>query len=815
MKPKQNIHFTSSFIIVLYLATSINAVADTVLEEIIVTATKRGEVSVQDIAGGITAVTGEMLEKQNLKSFQDVARLEPSLQFAKAAEGDLQPIIRGIQSPGAGTVGVYFDETVITGINFDDGGGRTPDIGAYDLQRVEILKGPQGTLFGASSMTGTVRFISNKPDSSGFDVAVRAGGNTLKDGDPGWNADGMVNIPVVEGKFAIRAVGWTENRGGFIDEYSGLNAVTLRKDADEVDKNGGRVMARFTPNDKLTFDAYYLKQKTEVDGPVGFSPVPTGAMLPITIIAGPPFVIGLTTSGLDGFAGKRIITAPAHEFNTNDVELFGGTLDADLGFGSLVLTGSDFKLHNFSVTDTTGVATNFGLIDVGRFFGTGELIVPAPFALSQHQDREVKVGEARFSSNLDGPFNFVAGYYYQEDDLHTETLVPLTDTVTGVALCYEHAECIADPTSAAAHTLVYGTSTNMKIKSHAFFGHGDLELNEKWTLGAGIRYFKLNQTTVNATLQAFQGSIPFTVPPAFIDPSTGQPGVVQTVPIITPPDKSSDDKTTWDASLGYHPDENHLYYFRAATGFRQGGTNDANAALQLGVIIPGTYDSDTVLSLELGAKTSLMDDRLILNAAWFKMYWDDIQVPGQDATGASNFISNAAKAQIDGLELELFARPSDRLYLTFGATWLDARLTEDQALLNPELFAGRELPPRGLYHDDIPKAPKWALSGSFDYTVPFGMMDGAALAFRGNASYTGKSDRFFNDSFDNNAEIGDYFLMNLSANLLLKNWVFTVYCNNVTDEDPTIDIFGNGTDPQHLVTAEPRAFGAQVQWRYK
>jgi len=380
--------------------------------------------------------------------------------------------------------------------------------------------------------------------------------------------------------------------------------------------------------------------------------------------------------------------------------------------------------------------------------------------------------------------------------------------VTGIGLCYEHAECIADPTSAAAFTVVYGTTTDMKIKSHAFFGHGDVELSENWTLGAGIRYFKLDQKSVNATEQAFQGSIPFTFPPAFGGP-------VQTVPIITPPDKSSDSKVTWDASLGYHPDDDHLYYFRAATGFRQGGTNDANAALQLGVIIPGTYDADTVLSLELGAKTTLLEDRLTFNAAYFKMYWEDIQVPGQDATGASQFISNAAKAQIDGVEVELFARPTERLYLSFGATWLDARLSEDQALLNPELFAGRELPPRGLYHDDIPKAPDWALSGSFDYTIPFGMMDGAELAFRGNATYTGKSDRFFNDSFDNNAEIGDYFLMNLSANLMLKNWVFTLYCNNVTDEDPTIDIFGNGTDPQHLVTAYSRSFGAQVQWHFK
>ena len=195
------------------------------------------------------------------------------------------------------------------------------------------------------------------------------------------------------------------------------------------------------------------------------------------------------------------------------------------------------------------------------------------------------------------------------------------------------------------------------------------------------------------------------------------------------------------------------------------------------------------------------------------MYWDDIQVPGQDATGASNFISNAAKAEIDGVEFELFARPTEQLYLTFGVTWLDARLTKDQELLNPEQWAGRELPPRGLNGDDIPKAPEWAVSGSAEYVIPMG--ENLDVALRGNFSYTDKSYRFFNDTFDNNAEIGDYFLLNLSANLIRDNWVFTLFCNNVTDEAPTIDIFGNGTDAQHLVTTMPRSIGAQLQWMFE
>ena len=226
----------------------------TPLEEIVVTATKRGEVSVQDIPAGISAISGEFLQSQNIRSLEDVARLAPSLQLSKQATGDLQPIIRGIQSPGAGTVGVYFDETVITGFNPQDGGGRTPDTGAYDIARVEILKGPQGTLFGASSMSGTLRIISNKPDPSAFDANVSVRADTLQDGENGYGADGMVNIPLGD-TFALRGVGWYEQRGGFIDQFAGLNAVTKIEDAYEIERVGGRLMARWQPCESVTVDA--------------------------------------------------------------------------------------------------------------------------------------------------------------------------------------------------------------------------------------------------------------------------------------------------------------------------------------------------------------------------------------------------------------------------------------------------------------------------------------------------------------------------------------------------------------------------------
>ena len=802
------------------LAYSTNVAAQAVIEEIIVTATKRGEVSVQNMVGGVRAISGKFIDDHQLRSFEDVARLEPSLQFAKAAVGDLQPIIRGIQSPGAGTVGVYFDESVITGINYREGGGRTPDIGAYDIARVEVLKGPQGTLFGASSMTGAVRIISNKPDAGGFDANMRFGGNTLEDGDSGFAGDGMVNIPVIEDVLALRVVGWYEDRGGFIDEYTGLNAAVEIKDADDVETVGGRISARFTPNEQFTLDGYYLRQEIEVGGPVGFSDELTGANVPITLLQGPPFILGLVATPFTGFAGERILTVPTREANTNDVEMFGFTGEYDLGFGSIVAAVSNYDLDVFSLSDTTGIGTAFGLVDVGRFFGTGIIQAPVPWAEQQNQGRELWSSEIRFSSDFDGPFNFVTGFFYQDDERLSEFMVSAANPADGIAPCSKHAECLegnptAIPTTPEALSLLFATDVFEQEESFALFANAEFELNEQLTLGGGVRYYEIEIDSRDRLLQGFMGSDPSVFPPSIIDPATGAPGLVQLQPRVDSDASAKQDEITWEASLGYQITDNQLYYFKVATGFRQGGVNQgALAAAQLGIIIPPSFGPDTVLSLEVGAKTSWYEERVILNAAYFHMFWEDMQVPGQDVTASSEFISNAAEAGIDGVEVELFARPTEQFFLTFGATWLNAELSKDQELdFDPATVGGTIA--AGLDGDFIPKVPEWAFSGSAEYAVPFTLLDNVGLALRANFSYTGDSLRFLNSSFENNAKLGDYFLLNLSANFTYENWVFRIFSNNITDEVARIDIFGNGADTQHTVTSVPRSIGAQLQWNFK
>ncbi|MGH8246750.1 MAG: TonB-dependent receptor domain-containing protein, partial [Gammaproteobacteria bacterium] len=265
-------------------------------------------------------------------------------------------------------------------------------------------------------------------------------------------------------------------------------------------------------------------------------------------------------------------------------------------------------------------------------------------------------------------------------------------------------------------------------------------------------------------------------------------------------------------SLSYQHTDEQLYYFRAATGFRPGGINDTSLGSFFGIDIPDTFEPDSVLSLEVGAKTSWFNDRLTLNAAYFKMFWEDIFVPGEEPTGAFEFIANAAKAEIDGVEVELFARPSDPWYFTLGVTWLNAELTEDQTF--PPGFVPLPNTPRGFDGDPIPNVPEWALAGSMEYTAPATIIAGVQPVLRANWSYTDESETFFNATDPFRAQIGDYFLLNLSASFYYKNWEAKLFVNNVTDELAAVDV-DNGIDGFDTFTVRPRSFGAQLNWRFK
>ena len=242
--------------------------AQEAIEEIVVTALKR-ESTLQDTPIAISALTSEGLERVGADDFADFVGSVPGLTLRDNGPGQTRPIIRGIASPGEPQVGVYFDEALVIGApgTTNDAGLRSPELKPFDLERVEVLKGPQGTLYGGGSMGGTLRFITKKPNAEEFEAKISVEGSTVRYGDSGYQFNGMVNIPIIEDQLAVRVVAFKRDDPGFID-----NVAYGEDDINDVDTEGGRVALRWTPNDRFTATGTIYYQDQNVGGGFHYNP---------------------------------------------------------------------------------------------------------------------------------------------------------------------------------------------------------------------------------------------------------------------------------------------------------------------------------------------------------------------------------------------------------------------------------------------------------------------------------------------------------------------------------------------------------------
>ncbi len=239
-----------------------------IVEEIVVTALKRTS-TLQDTPIAISALTSEGLERVGADDFVDFVGSVPGLTLRDNGPGATRPIIRGIASPGEPQVGVYFDEALVVGApgTANDAGLRSPELKPFDLERVEVLKGPQGTLYGGGSMGGTLRFITKKPNAEKFAGRISLEGSTVRYGDSGFQVNGMINVPIIEDQLAVRIVGFKRDDPGFID-----NTAYGQDDINDVDTEGGRVALRWTPTDRFTATGTIYYQDQNVGGGFHFNP---------------------------------------------------------------------------------------------------------------------------------------------------------------------------------------------------------------------------------------------------------------------------------------------------------------------------------------------------------------------------------------------------------------------------------------------------------------------------------------------------------------------------------------------------------------
>lgn len=693
------------------------------LEEVVVTATKRGEELLQEVPASIRALGERDFIYKDVTEYNDWARLVPGLTTQDQGPGEKRFIIRGIQSVGPATVGVYFDDGVITGFNpEDDGGGRNADIRLYDVERIEVLRGPQGTLYGEGSMSGTIRIITNKPNLAEFKGAASLEGGTISEGGELFHGDGMVNVPLVKDRFALRAVGWYEDDDGFID-----NVRLGIEDVNDAETTGGRLAARWKPDEPLTIDLSAVVQQTDVGGKRRFFPA-----------------IGELDT--DEYTQDRY---------EDDLELFQLSVDYVLDSGAVHASSALLNRDVFFRFDSTPLLIFFG--------------VPLPFALAvtdQPDEREVWSNEIRYASQLSGPFNFVAGAYYQRSE---------RDFVSNVISTNESG--VPNGTEPD----IFGRESGFKIDQSAVFGELTYRFTDRWSALFGVRYFEYDQKSTSIETLPFGG----------FDPGDA--------PTPDPNRSANDSDVSIKASVSFKPTDDVNFYALYSEGFRQGGTN--STGFGNAIIIPEEFEPDSVDNFELGAKTTWLDGRLVLNAAVYRIDWSNIQTQEQEPVQGFSFIGNAGEARVDGVEVELFAQATPDLYFAIAGGYQDARLTEDQPVLEVETPVGRD-------GDPIPSVPEFtgSISGQYDFPVA-GSWNGY---IRADWAYTGESATQFNQNgeFYNVQHAYDTFDVRLGFES--GAWRLALYAENVFDERAEITIVENRAVPLSVFTNRPRTVGLKI-----
>ena len=742
---------------------------DAAIEEIIVTATKRGSLSVQEIPTSIKAFTGQTLEDLGITNVDDLTFQTPSLSFIDNGPGEQRLVVRGIQSAGQPQVGLYFDEAApppMQGAS-SDAGQFTPDLVLTDIERVEVLRGPQSTAFGVNSQTGVVRIITAKPDSQRFGAAGHVLFSDTRFGEGNWQVDGMVNAPIVRDKLAVRVVGYASRESGYIDNVR----LTQSVDKDDLNFNdtyGFRARVRYTPTDWITWDAMAWYQERTLGGDFDFFPEV-------------------------GFLQQTSFT---RENKDDDIELYNTTLNIDTSIVNITLTGMRYHRFFANKFDSTPIIDLLGVDVPGddRFPG-GVLPELAPAQTDQAQTVDSTLFEGRINSTHGGPFDWLIGGFWRSRQSDFQSFVPVTDPVTGEPLDTEPTGVVNDPVAGVdgiegCSPCVFAREADTFIDEKAIFGEIAYDFEGATGLPIellfGLRWFE--NSIDNFGEEVFPFLLFSSSPQGANDPAF-----------------STEDELIKKVNLSWRITDDDLAYFTWSQGFRLGGTNQAGI-----VAIPEGFESDKVNNYEVGFKSTSWGGRLTVNAAGFIMNWDNLQVAGQDPTGAFGFTGNAGSAQVAGFETDITATPLDGLLFRGGVTWLPERaLTEDQ--VSDSIIAP------GEEGDLIPQVPEWQANifSRYDRNLPGRWSDLEGFV-QVAATYLGTRFTQFRPTNPNFRQLDRFWLVNGSIGLNYPDFGASVrlFAQNMFNNLAEFNISASAEAPDALLPARPRTVGLEIRYRY-
>ena len=590
----------------------------TAIEEIIVTAQKREE-RIQDVPLSITAFSEVELERRGIDDFYDYARLVPGLAFTDQGAGNSSFFIRGVASPaGNPTTQFYIDDMPQLTSNAASTVIKSADPAIFDVSRIEILRGPQGTLFGASAMGGMIRVITNKPDSTQFESAAAADVFITRGGDQGLKLDGMVNVPLIEDKLAIRLVGSSRDEGGWIDrvpaDYPGLLPGELPRefapvdsDIDDEKDKAARVSALYTPTDALSLRASIFWQEIEESNRHTID---------------------------DVFGGAQERAGTVDEPREDRFTQYNFTLEYALGAFDFISSTSYLDRYIREQTDFT-------------FLGTAVFGTDFPYLNERVNPITTFTTEARIQTSGEGPLSFTVGGFYLDMDGGEDQIVtaPGFSEATGIA---------------APNDVLFDENTLSTEKRTAAFGQASYRFSDSLELLLGLRWFDVDIDFFSLKDGLFNGG--FTETAREISESGTTPKVALKFDF-------DDNKQVYaSASKGFRVGSPNFFVPQDACG-------EDLAALGFDEA-PELIESDSLWQYEIGTKVTSEGGRFVVNGAAYYTDWTGI--PQNIPLNCGFSVSlNVGEASSTGFELELWSEPVDGLDLQLAIGYVDAQLELD------------------------------------------------------------------------------------------------------------------------------------------
>ena len=706
-------------------------------DEIIVTAQKREE-NLQNVPISIQALGTRKLDQLNVANFQDFSKLLPSVSFQSSQPGVTTVYMRGVASGGDGnhsgslpSVGVYLDEQPVTTI------GGTLDVHIYDIARIESLAGPQGTLYGASSQAGTIRIITNKPSTAGFEGRVDGELNTIKHGGTGGRLEGMINAPLSE-MAAVRLVGWYQKDAGYIDNVPGTrsflptpggitvnNDAFVEKDFNDAEIYGGRAALKVDLDDNWTITPTVLYQKQKSHG----------------------------TFAQDPLVGDLQVQRFYPDSRSDKFIQAALTIEGKLGNFDVTYAGAYLDRKTYQINDYTDYAEAYDALYAsygglaGYFYledNAGNDIDPRQYIIGTDHFRKLSQ-ELRISSPQDSRFRVVAGLFFQRqsNEIHQDYIVP----------------GLADALSVNGRPGTLWLTEQKRVdKDYAAFGEASFDITPTITLTGGGRYYKYDNSLIgffgfgrNPNGPPFNGAGSsrtgvagcYTTTGAILRDNPGGtllPAEVEGGPCTNladyvngklVPKRTKDTGFTHRLNLTWKPSEDVLTYATWSRGFRPGGIN------RRATIAP--YDADFLTNYELGIKTTLAGGLVRLNAAVYLQNWKRFQF---SFLGLNSFteIHNGPNARIKGIEADINIRPTDGLTISAAASYTVAKTRNNLCAIDDPTYQCTADPdnsiaaPKGTR---LPVTPKFNGNATVRYAFPVGPGElhlQSVIAHRGSAS---------------------------------------------------------------------------------